>query len=251
MRLFFLLLDMYDVVLYLDMFSKKVETYNGDYWFVKSEIQKKIKKVNAMNAQLKKKAQEKKDQANKFANKGGNLRKVAKTMRTAAEEMEEKMEDVRREDYQLSNFSVPFYASSPSGKILRIEQVSSYDKQAKMSEPIELGRGDRVRVIGPNGIGKTTFLEMIVNGTASGVTMDDTADIGYYRKVRVCMFCCMNSCVQYDLATSFGLPLPIFDYPCKLYVLTEFQIISLYLHHSHLPDKTFQTSTLIQVRYNA
>ena len=54
MRLFFLLLDMYDVVLYLDMFSKKVETYNGDYWFVKSEIQKKIKKVNAMNAQLKK-----------------------------------------------------------------------------------------------------------------------------------------------------------------------------------------------------
>jgi len=96
--------------------------------------------------------------------------------------MEEKMEDVRREDYQLRNFSFPFYASSPSGKILKIGQVSSYDKQAKLSEPVELGRGDRVRVIGPNGIGKTTFLEMIVNGTAPGVTMDENADIGYYRQ---------------------------------------------------------------------
>mmetsp|Transcript_4843 Transcript_4843/g.7002 ORF Transcript_4843/g.7002 Transcript_4843/m.7002 type:complete len:533 (+) Transcript_4843:37-1635(+) len=171
-----------DQVLYLDMFSKKVETYLGDYWFVKDEIQKRIKRENAVNAQLKKKAQAKKDQANKFAGKGGGLRKVAKTMRGVAAEMEERMQDVRREDYTLHDFSVPFTPSSPSGKILRIEEVSGYGRSAKMSNPLDLGRGSRARVTGPNGIGKTTFLEMIVDGSAPGVTIDAGADIGYYRQ---------------------------------------------------------------------
>mmetsp|Transcript_10970 Transcript_10970/g.19384 ORF Transcript_10970/g.19384 Transcript_10970/m.19384 type:complete len:402 (+) Transcript_10970:90-1295(+) len=45
-----------DQVLYLDIFSKKVETYLGDYWFVKTEIEKRIKRENALNAQLKKKS---------------------------------------------------------------------------------------------------------------------------------------------------------------------------------------------------
>eukprot|EP00984_Skeletonema_dohrnii_P036681 scaffold37915_cov250-Skeletonema_dohrnii-CCMP3373.AAC.1 len=146
-----------DQVLYLDMFSKKVETYWGDYWFVKEEIRKRIKKENAVNAQLKKKAQAKKDQANKFAGKGGGLRKVAKTMRGLAAEIEDQMQDVRREDYTLSEFTVPFSApsGSPSGKMMRIEQVSAYNRSAKMSEPVDLGRGSRVQVTGPNGIGKT------------------------------------------------------------------------------------------------
>eukprot|EP00584_Thalassiosira_punctigera_P009708 CAMPEP_0172527912 /NCGR_PEP_ID=MMETSP1067-20121228/2454_1 /TAXON_ID=265564 ORGANISM="Thalassiosira punctigera, Strain Tpunct2005C2" /NCGR_SAMPLE_ID=MMETSP1067 /ASSEMBLY_ACC=CAM_ASM_000444 /LENGTH=463 /DNA_ID=CAMNT_0013311737 /DNA_START=375 /DNA_END=1766 /DNA_ORIENTATION=+ len=171
-----------DQVLYLDMFSKKIETYMGDYWFVKTEIQKRIKRENAMNAQLKKKAQAKKDQANKFAGKGGGLRKVAKTMRSVAEEMEDRMQDVRREDYALGNFVVPFHASSPAGKILSIRQVSAYQRTAKMKEPVHLGRGSRVQVCGPNGIGKTTFLETIVAGTAPGVSIAEGADIGYYRQ---------------------------------------------------------------------
>lgn len=143
-----------DQVLYLDMFSRKVETYMGDYWFVKEEIRKRIKRENAINAQLKKKAQAKKDQANKFAGKGGGLRKVAKTMRGVAAEMEESMQDVRKEDYTLKEFTVPFYASSPSGAILRIEQVSAYQRSAKLRDAVEMKRGSRIQVKGPNGIGK-------------------------------------------------------------------------------------------------
>lgn len=154
----------------------------GDYWYVKTEIEKRIKRENAINAQLKNKAQAKKDQANKFAGKGGGLRKVAKTMRGVAEKMEEQMQDVRREDFTLGDFTVPFYASSPSGKILSINQVSAYERTAKMKDPVDLGRGSRVQVCGPNGIGKTTFLEMIVAGTAPGVKIDEGADIGYYRQ---------------------------------------------------------------------
>ena len=61
-----------DEVLYLDIFSKKVETYQGDYFFVKKEISKRIKRENAENARRKKDAQTKKYQANKFAKKGGS-----------------------------------------------------------------------------------------------------------------------------------------------------------------------------------
>jgi len=171
-----------DQVLYLDVFSKKVENYMGDYFFVKSEIEKRIKRENAKNAQLKKKAQAKKDQANKFASKGGRLRFVAKTMRGVAEKMEDQLVDVRREDISLKDFTVPFNSDSLPGKLLRIEQVSAFNRVAKITNPVELSRGSRVQVCGPNGIGKTTFLEMIAAGTAPGVTISEGSDIGYYRQ---------------------------------------------------------------------
>jgi ATPase subunit of ABC transporter with duplicated ATPase domains len=58
-----------DSVLYLDIHSKKVEQYDGDYHTVKSEIIQRIKRENSINARLLKEAQAKKDQANAFANK--------------------------------------------------------------------------------------------------------------------------------------------------------------------------------------
>ena len=58
-----------DSVLYLDIFSKKVEQYEGNYHFVKEEIAKRIKKENTENSRLERAAQAKKDLANKFANK--------------------------------------------------------------------------------------------------------------------------------------------------------------------------------------
>ena len=47
---------------------------------------------------------------------------------------------------------------------------------------MELGKGDKLHVIGPNGIGKTTFLELLTNGKAEAVTTLDGVKIGYYRQ---------------------------------------------------------------------
>lgn len=172
-----------DQVLYLDIHSKKVETYEGDYFFVKEEIAKRIKRENAANALLLKKAQEKKDQAGKFANKGGGLRKVAKTMRGAAADLEAAVVDVRREDVALKEFNLPFGRYASTGPVLSINKVSSYQQTSPtLVQPIQLRKGSRVQVIGPNGIGKTTFLEMIVAGTAPGVTLAEDARVGYYRQ---------------------------------------------------------------------
>ena len=57
-------------VLYLDVFTRKIEQYVGDYFDVVSQIAARIEKENMKNAQLAKEIQENKDKANFFANKG-------------------------------------------------------------------------------------------------------------------------------------------------------------------------------------
>ena len=68
-------------VLYLDIFTRKVEQYAGNYLDVVSEISARIEKENRKNAQLAKEIQENKEKANFFAFKGGKMRNVAKKMR--------------------------------------------------------------------------------------------------------------------------------------------------------------------------
>jgi ATPase subunit of ABC transporter with duplicated ATPase domains len=47
---------------------------------------------------------------------------------------------------------------------------------------LELQKGSHCHIYGPNGIGKTTLLESIVNGNADGIYINPSATIGYYRQ---------------------------------------------------------------------
>ena len=109
-------------VLYLDIFTHKIEQYNGDYYDVVAEISKRIAKAQSENVRLERTIQEKKDQANVFANKGGKLRAVAKRMRTLAEDLEENKVDVRQEDKTLAKFEIPTHDFV--GTIVTIKTVS-------------------------------------------------------------------------------------------------------------------------------
>jgi ATPase subunit of ABC transporter with duplicated ATPase domains len=165
-----------DMVLYLDIHSKKVESYMGDYYYVKNEISKRIQRENAENLRKQQKAQQKKEQANKFANKGGNLRKIAKTMRQVAADMEESIIDVRREDISLSNFVIPFTQPTDfNGKLMSISHISGYNQSIPLRNgTIQVRKGSKIHLCGPNGIGKSTFLEGIVSRTAPGVIFESS-----------------------------------------------------------------------------
>jgi ATP-binding cassette subfamily F protein 3 len=47
---------------------------------------------------------------------------------------------------------------------------------------VELRKGDKLHIIGPNGIGKTTLLEKIAKQKEKGVLIQDGIRVGYYRQ---------------------------------------------------------------------
>ena len=170
-------------VLYLDVYTKKVEQYVGNYFNVMKDIIARVEKENMKNAQLQKEIQAKKDQANVFAYKGGRLRLVAKRMREKAEELEEEIVDVRKEDKAIRPFIIP---SQPDliGEILNISSFTTMvnGKIAKRKAHISLNKKTHLFLQGPNGIGKTTLLERLASGNADGEKVKDGIRIGYYRQ---------------------------------------------------------------------
>ena len=170
-------------VLYLNVFTRKVEQYVGDYFDLLSEISARIERENRKNAQLAKKIQENKDKANFFAHKGGQMRLVARKLKERAQEMEEEKVDVRKEDKTIRPFTIPFQEGI-GGEILSITSFSimKNHKLARREANISLRKGDRLLLAGDNGIGKTTLLESLVSGKAEGVKISPDVKIGYYRQ---------------------------------------------------------------------
>lgn len=172
-----------DAVLYLDVYTKKIEQYVGNYTDVRNQIEVRMEKENRKNALLSKEIQAKKDQANAFAMKGGNLRAVAKRMRDLAEELEEEKVDVRKEDKTIKNFTIPFQGDL-IGDILSFSSISVLKKGKPVKRKINLSlrKNKHLLLSGPNGIGKSTLLESIAKGTAEGALVTKGVRVGYYRQ---------------------------------------------------------------------
>ncbi len=170
-------------VLYLDVHTRKVEQYSGNYSDVLVDIGLRIERENRKNAQLAKEIQANKDKANFFAQKGGKMRLVAKKMRTKAEEMEEEKVDVRKEDKTIRPFRIPA-DNDLTGVILKISSLQVIrDHKPKIKKVgIALKKNQHLLLKGPNGIGKSTLLESIAKGTAEGAELQAGVKIGYYRQ---------------------------------------------------------------------
>lgn len=175
-----------DGVLYLDTFKQQVEQYVGNYYNVVEEIAARLERERMQNARAEALIREKKAQAEVFAHKGGKLRSVAKKMRTLAEELADSMVEVRHEDKTIRDFTVPTqeYSYDFNGKVCVIKEVSWMEagEVKTRSLDLELRRGSHVLLAGPNGVGKSTFLERIADGLANGVKVNDETVVGYYRQ---------------------------------------------------------------------
>ncbi|MDP3697770.1 MAG: ABC-F family ATP-binding cassette domain-containing protein [Candidatus Taylorbacteria bacterium] len=172
-----------DGVLYLDVYTRVIEQYSGNYLDVVVQIKARVEKENSKNARLAKIAIEKKEKANFFAMKGGRLRLLAKRMREDAAQMEEEQVDVRREDKAIRPFRIP---AQPEliGEILHISSFTIIKNEVKVGKTkskkqaghksvirqanISLNKNRHLLLKGPNGIGKSTLLESIAKGTAEG-----------------------------------------------------------------------------------
>lgn len=172
-----------DGILYLDIFTKKVEQFVGNYHDAVEQVERKIEAQNRENARLAKEIQDAKDQSNQFAHKGGKLRAVAKKLAEKAEEMEGQITETRREDKTIREFSIP-NQEGIGGQIIEIRSVTIIKDHEPTEKEVNitLGKNRHLLLSGPNGIGKSTLLESIANGTAKGVTIGENVKVGYYRQ---------------------------------------------------------------------
>ncbi|HEY4512022.1 MAG TPA: ATP-binding cassette domain-containing protein [Candidatus Paceibacterota bacterium] len=170
-------------VLYLDVHTRKIEQYVGNYSDVVKDISVRIEKENRKNAQLAKEIQENKDKANFFANKGGQMRLVAKRMREKADMLEEEKVDVRKEDKTIRSFTIPAQPEI-AGDIISITgyKVIKNHKPVNRKANIVLRKNKHLLLQGPNGIGKSTLLEVIAKAESKDALIAPGIRVGYYRQ---------------------------------------------------------------------
>lgn len=170
-------------VLYINTQTYSIEQYVGNYFKVVEDIKRQVERAERANAQLEKEIQNNKDKVNFFALKGGKMRKLAAKLRDEVDELEDSKVDVRKEDRTIKPFTIPCQEDIGS-VIVHFEKVDVLHngKPVTRAVEIELRKGDKLHIIGPNGIGKTTLLEKIAKRNEKGVTIQDGIIVGYYRQ---------------------------------------------------------------------
>lgn len=167
-----------DGVLNLDVYTKKIEQFVGDYYSVLNQIEVKREKDRMLNARIEKSVRDRFEKINKLGAKSVAMRRLARRVREDIEEDREKIVDIRKDDKTIPEFNIP-YTHIP-GSVIEIHEVSFLKDMTltKKQVHIDLRRGKRLLIKGPNGIGKSSLLRSILNG--KGCKIAENAKIGYY-----------------------------------------------------------------------
>lgn len=155
-----------DGVLNLDIHTKKVEQFVGNYFDVLDEINAKLERDRQANARLEKSIKDRFLKINKLGGKSIAMSQLARKIRANIDDDRETKVEIRREDKTIPDFRVP--CQEYVGYIVKIK------------EPIvtELVKGSRLLIKGPNGIGKSTLLRAYLDGKKADI--NPQVRVGYY-----------------------------------------------------------------------
>jgi ATPase subunit of ABC transporter with duplicated ATPase domains len=165
----------------LDVDYQQVTSYRGNYTaFVKLKAEERIRREAEIEKRKKEIATHKAFIA-RFQAKATKARQ--------ANSRQKRMEKIVLEELPLSSRRHPrfqFKARRPSGRtVLTVKGISkAYGDNAVLNDvSIEVERGDRLAIIGPNGVGKSTLLKICIGqvlADAGEVTWGYEADAGYF-----------------------------------------------------------------------
>ena len=110
------------------------------------------------------------------------MRKLASKLKDDIASAESSKVFVKEDDKTIGNFTIE--AAEYKKSMVTVESVGiwSNNEQVQVPAKVELRRGGRLLVKGPNGIGKTTLLERLAKRTESGAVIPEDVTIGYYRQ---------------------------------------------------------------------
>ena len=171
-----------EAVLHLDVYTHKTDMYMGNYFDVLDEIAARLERDRMKNARLLKEAQDRKDKINFFANKGGKMRRLASKLRDQAEEAEENMVDVKRDDKTIKDFTLPAQEFTDVMVTMTEVKVIKNHEPHQCKVDIKLRRKHKLLVSGTNGIGKSTLLRALAGGNDPALVINPDVRVGYYKQ---------------------------------------------------------------------
>lgn len=150
----------------IEVSNFKLNTFSGNYSFYLKErvLRDEIQKNSFLNQQQKIKQTE--QFVNRFRAKSTKARQVQSRVKSL--ERMDKIEDVQSE---AATVSFKFKFSQQSGRhVKRLENVSKSYGAIEVLKPstVSMERGDKIALIGANGIGKSTLLRIITDTEAHG-----------------------------------------------------------------------------------
>jgi len=153
-------------VLNLDVHTHKVEQFVGNYYDVTAEIAAKLERDRMLNARLEKSIKDRFEKVNKLGGKSIAMNQLARRIREDIAEDREDMVEMRKEDKTIPDFVITNQGFV--GYIIKILKPVS----------LELSKGSRLLVKGPNGIGKSTLLKTIMDRKHADI--NPQTRVGYY-----------------------------------------------------------------------
>lgn len=167
-----------DGVLNLDVHTKKVEQFVGDYYDVVRQIEEKLERDRLQNARIIKSVKDRFEKVNRLGGKSVAMRRLARKVREDIEEDRENMVEMRKEDKTIPEFHIP--EQHVPGVIMKIDTINLLRNHKVVEKKVkyEIRRGEKVIISGPNGIGKSTLLKALLD--KQGVEINPDVRIGYY-----------------------------------------------------------------------
>lgn len=165
----------------LDIDYDTIQNYPGNYdQFVAAKEERLILKQSELKNQ-----QKKIDEMQAFVDRFG-----AKASKASQAASRQKMIDrIELVDIKESNIFKPFFnfhPKNPSGKlVVKVDNIhKQFDERVLLKEvTFSLNRGDKCAIIGPNGIGKSTLLKILLEELSADkgdFSWSDTTKVGYF-----------------------------------------------------------------------
>lgn len=165
--------------------NRKLTTYNGNYtdYQKQSKIQKELEQKRYENQQREIKKQEESIERLKAYGREKHLKRAR-----SKEKMLDKIDRIDRPDGEKKRAKFRFQRSHQSGRdVLQVESISkSYNEKNIFKDvSFDIYRGEKVALIGPNGVGKSTLFKMIMGDEkkmAGEIQIGQNVEISYFHQ---------------------------------------------------------------------